>query len=246
MTHAHHVARPIRGALFAALLLLALVTAACGPTAGSPGASPVPSVGPIDTPEAAVAVIRARAPWFDGIEARDPDLIGQAAFWETATTGDGIRVTFEVGWGDCPAGCIDRHDWTWHVAPGGTVSWVGEDGSTVPEAQLAAMRAAATSSGVGGRVTGGPTCPVERPGDPACEPRLVAGAVLVVKGDGGSEVARFTSDASGFYRIALPPGAYTLEAGPAEGFMSGPSPQAFTVADGAETALDLAYDTGIR
>jgi xanthine/uracil/vitamin C permease (AzgA family) len=87
---------------------------------------------------------------------------------------------------------------------------------------------------------------VERPGDPACAPRLVAGAVLVVRGADNAEVARFTTDASGFYRIALAPGAYTLEVGPVKGFMSGPGPQAFTVQDGATTPLDLAYDTGIR
>lgn len=249
MTHARSVARITRAALaLPILLVVGLVLAACGGSGPGASAAPsaTPSVAPVTTPEAAVAAIRARTPWFDGIEARDPDLIGQAASWIAETTEDGLRVTFEVGWGDCQAGCIDRHTWTWDVAKDGTVSWVGEDGSELSAEQTAALASAAKTSGVGGRVTGGPTCPVERPGDPACAPRLVAGAVLVVKGAGGTEIARTTTDASGFYRIALPPGEYTLEASPVEGFMSGPAPTPFTVADGALTALDLSYDTGIR
>jgi hypothetical protein len=240
--------RPVpaaRAALVLATLVLGLLVAACG-GAGTPSGSPVPSAGPIETLDAAVAAIRARAPLFDGIAPHNPDLIGQASSWKAEPSADGWRVTFQVGWGDCPSGCIDRHTWTWDVARDGTVTFVGEDGSALTEDQLAAMRAAATTAGVGGRVTGGPTCPVERPGDPACAPRLVAGAVLVVRGADNAEVARFTTDASGFYRIALAPGAYTLEVGPVKGFMSGPGPQAFTVQDGATTPLDLAYDTGIR
>jgi hypothetical protein len=254
MTHARTAARNTRAALALSILLAGLLVAACGgarPAASGPGGGPGSSATApatrVDTPEEAVAAIRAGTPWFDGIEARNPDMIGQAASWTAEPTGrQSIRVTFEVGWGDCQAGCIDRHTWTWEVAGDGTVTWVGEDGSLLSPEQVAALASAATTAGVGGRVTGGPTCPVERPGDPACAGRLVSGAVLVVKGAGGAEAARFTTDASGFYRIALPAGGYTLEAGPVEGFMSGPAPQAFTVTGGALTALDLAYDTGIR
>jgi hypothetical protein len=59
-------------------------------------------------------------------------------------------------------------------------------------------------------------------------------------------VSTVATDGSGWYRIALPPGNYTLEPGPAEGYMSGPAPQPFTVNEGPETLLPLAYDTGIR
>jgi len=255
MTHARTAARNTRAALALSIVVAGLMVAACGgasPAASSPGGSvpgvsPAPSVGTVETPEQAVAAIRARTPWFDGIEARNPDMIGQAASWTAEPTDrQSIRVTFEVGWGDCQAGCIDRHTWTWEGGRDGTVTWVGEDGSDLAPEQVAALASAVTATGVGGRVTGGPTCPVERPGDPACAARLVAGAVLVVKDGGGTEVARFTTDASGFYRIALPAGSYTLEAGPVEGFMSGPKPEAFTVNGGAMTALDLSYDTGIR
>jgi hypothetical protein len=104
----------------------------------------------------------------------------------------------------------------------------------------------ATTSGVGGEVTAGPVCPVERPGDSACSPHPVAGAVLVVQDPTGAEVARVTTDASGLYRVGLAPGAYTLVPQPVAGLMGTPGPQLFTVAAGKVTKVDVGYDTGIR
>ena len=190
--------------------------------------------------------IRARVPLFDGIDARNPDLIGQGTFWTADATGDGWRVTFETGWGDCPAGCIDRHTWTWDVAADGAITFIAEDGSPLTEDILAAMQASSTRTGVAGRALGGPTCPVERPGDPSCAPRLVGGVELAVQDASGAEVARVTTDGSGYFRLALAPGEYTLEAPAVEGFMSGPAPVPFTVQDGTETWLNLSWDTGIR
>ena len=45
---------------------------------------------------------------------------------------------------------------------------------------------------------------------------------------------------------ACRPGDYTLEPQPVEGLMGTAQPMPFTVADGAVTWLDVAYDTGIR
>ena len=176
----------------------------------------------------------------------DPDLIGQASWWEAVSLADGWRVTFRVGWGDCPAGCIDEHTWTYDVTGDGTLSLVEERGPAVPAEVLDQLRAAASVTGVAGRVVAGPTCPVENPDDPTCNPRPVAGAVLVVRGAGGAEVARFTTDATGLFRIGLQPGDYKLEPQPVEGLMGTASPVPFTVTDGSETFLDVAYDTGIR
>ena len=108
------------------------------------------------------------------------------------------------------------------------------------------VSATAPTSGVTGSVTAGPVCPVEKPGDPACAPRPVAGAVLVIRDAGGTEVARATAEATGLYRIALPPGEYMLEPQPVEGYMGTPGPVPFTVRDGAQTSVDVPYDTGIR
>jgi hypothetical protein len=227
-------------------LLLAVMLAACGGSA-APSAASGGTPGPVGSGPGAVEAVRERVPLFDRFAVRNPDLIGQASSFTAEPTAGGWRVTFETGWGDCPSGCIDRHTWTWDVAADGTITFVGEDGSPLAPEQLAMLLASSQNrTGVAGRATGGPTCPVERPGDPACAGRMVEGAALVVRGADGSEVARFTTDGSGLFRIALPPGDYTLEAGPVEGYMSAPGPQPFTVTSGAETWLDVPYDTGIR
>jgi hypothetical protein len=246
-------------ALAIGLAIVALVVTACagvtspsstGP-AGSPGASPaassLPAGGRIATAADAFAAVQSRSPWFDGIMAKDPQLIGQAAWWEaTAAADGGWAVTVDVGWGDCQAGCIDHHTWRFAVAADGSVAFVSEAGAPVPDDQRASLAAAAAASGVGGQVTAGPTCPVERPGDPACVARPVANAVLVVTGADDSEVARFTTDASGLFRIALPAGSYTLTPQPVAGLMGTPAPEPFTVSAGRLTVVALGYDTGIR
>ena len=226
--------------------VVAVLMAACGGSA-APSAPIGGTPGPVGSGLGAVEAVRERVPLFDAFGIHNPDMIGQASFFTAEPAEGGWRVTFETGWGDCPSGCIDRHTWTWDVAEDGTVTFVGEEGSPLAPEQLSALQESAQNrTGVAGRATGGPTCPVERPGEPACAGRMVAGAELVVKSVDGTEVARFTTDGSGLFRIALPPGDYTLEVGPVEGYMSAPGPAPFTVAGGAETWLDVPYDTGIR
>lgn len=246
-----------------ACLLLALALAACaGGAAFTAAPSPSPGAAAVDSAQAAFAAVRARTPWFDGVQQKDPAAIGTSAWWEASPDVAGSSpsdpgtppaawtVSITVGWGDCQADCIDHHTWTWTVTRDGTVTFGTETGSVLSADQVAALAGAAakaaTATGVGGRVTAGPTCPVERPGDPNCAARPVAGAVLVVRGSGGTEVARFTTDASGLYRVPLQPGDYTLVPQPVQGVMGTAPPAPFTVAAGRETAVQVDYDTGIR
>ena len=37
-----------------------------------------------------------------------------------------------IGWGDCPAGCIERHVWTFDVDANGGLTLVSESGDEVP------------------------------------------------------------------------------------------------------------------
>lgn len=224
-------------------IVVATLLAACG---GGTTASSTASPMTVDSAEGAAQQVAAKSPLFEGIGPRDPDLIGQASWWEAASTQDGWRVTFRVGWGDCPAGCIDEHTWTYDVAKDGTVGFVEERGTPMPQDIVDGLRAAAQATGVAGRVVAGPTCPVEIPDDPTCNARPVTGALLIVKGAGGTEVARFTTDATGLFRIGLQPGDYTLEPQPVEGLMGTAPPTTFSVAKGSETFLDVSYDTGIR
>jgi len=231
-----------------AVVLLALVATLLGACGGS---APTPAPPAVDTPEAAVAAVQAQTPLFDTFGPLNPDVIGQDRWWETqpldgSMPPTGWTVRFTAGWGDCQAGCIDRHSWTWDVAADGTVTFVSEEGSPLNDGLIAGLLRDAKGPGAGGRVNAGPTCPVERPGDPACAPRMVAGAVLLVRDGAGKEVARLTTDGSGLFRFSLPAGEYTLEPQPVEGLMGTAQPMPFTVTDGVVTWLDVAYDTGIR
>jgi len=108
--------------------------------------------------------------------------------------------------------------------------------------------AAGSTYQVGGLAVAGPVCPVERnPPDPSCAPRPVGGAVLVVSGPDGHEVARATTDSDGRWALALPPGAYVLTPEPVNGLLGVAPPIQFDVsAAGSSVSLDGTYDTGIR
>ncbi|MCJ7709225.1 MAG: carboxypeptidase-like regulatory domain-containing protein [Chloroflexi bacterium] len=229
----------------AVLALVAAILAACSASA------PTPTPQAVSSPAAAVQAVQARTPLFDTFGPLNPDMIGQDRWWETQPLDGtdpptGWTVRFTAGWGDCQAGCIDRHAWTWDVAADGTVTFVSEEGFPLNDQLLAGLRRDAKGPGAGGRVTAGPTCPVERPNDPACAPRAVEGAVLLVRDGSGSEVISETTDGSGLFRFALEPGEYTLEPQPVEGLMGTAAPIAFIVTDGEVAWLDVAYDTGIR
>jgi hypothetical protein len=93
----------------------------------------------------------------------------------------------------------------------------------------------------------GPTCPVETiPPDPACAPRPVAGATILVKDGQGKTVATLVTDPTGTASAALPAGNYVVEPQPADGLMGTAESQQVTVVNGTITPVLLAYDTGIR
>lgn len=114
-----------------AVLVAALTICACA-SAGSPPGSAGSTAGQVDSPEAAVARVVAENPALAGIGPEDPELVGACCFWRATETDEGFEVLIEVGWGDCPAGCIDRHRWTYAVGREGSVELVGEEGPAVP------------------------------------------------------------------------------------------------------------------
>ncbi|HUQ44933.1 MAG TPA: hypothetical protein VM451_11080 [Candidatus Limnocylindria bacterium] len=126
--------------LRALLLTTALAVAACsGGGAATP--SPVPSARPTPTPIAApvstaaeaAALVIATNPLFAGTTEYSSEMIGASRWWKaTPRAGGGYTIELTVGWGDCEAGCINRHVWTFDVTPEGSVAKVSESGDEVP------------------------------------------------------------------------------------------------------------------
>lgn len=231
--------------LLCAAVMVAL--AACGGTM-----APTPSIGPsggrVTTPEQAVERVIAHEPRFAGIRPRDPELIGQPAWYEVApASGVGaFLVSVRVGWGDCPAGCIDEHTWLYAVGPDGSVTLRSEAGDPVP-ADAWPSADAGVRTGIRVTALAGPTCPVETvPPDPACAPRPVAGATVTVQDGTGAVVEKALLDGAGVAVIAVPSGDYVVAGAPQEGLLAPPAPVAVTVDAVGVVDVTLAYDTGIR
>jgi hypothetical protein len=224
---------PPRAASLAVMTgVLVLALAACATGGAAPGASATPP-GAADAARLALA----QQDRFRGIEVFDANLIGQAAWYKVAAASDGWEVQIRIGWGDCPAGCINEHHWLYGVASDGSVHLISEDGDALPGA-----------TGVRGTVRSGPTCPVvTNPPNPGCADRPVAGAILVFYDASGREAARTTSAADGTFSVELAPGAYRLVAQPVQGLMGTPAAMDVGVEAGQPmTGVTVSYDTGIR
>ena len=132
----HH--QPVRRSF--ALVALVTTLAACGAGAAptpSPGPTlrptPTPIVARVASPGDAAALVIATNPIFAGTMELRPDVIGASRWWTAIPLASGgYRVELTVGWGDCPAGCIERHVWTFDVDASGSVRLVSETGDPVP------------------------------------------------------------------------------------------------------------------
>jgi hypothetical protein len=114
---------------------LALFVAAC---VGEP-VPPTPSPGQITSPDEAARRVLAEHPRFGEVPSRNPDLIGQCCWYEASEVEDGYEVLIRFGWGDCPAGCINEHRWTYHVSQDGEVELVDERGDPLEPGVLPGM-----------------------------------------------------------------------------------------------------------
>jgi hypothetical protein len=111
-----------------------------------------------------------------------------------------------------------------------------------------AAGAATPASGIVGRATLGPTCPVEPvPPDPRCAPRGFRAVVRVVRRADGRLVEKATSDRSGRFRIRVKPGRYRVSARAPSGAKLPACPtRNVTVLRGRFEAVRLACDSGVR
>jgi len=132
---------PIRPTLS---VLLVLVVAACsggaatspsqpaGSASGAPSATPGGSGAAPTSPEEAAALVLASDPRFARFGPKNPDAIGQCCWYAVTQNADGYQVLVHAGWGDCPSGCIEKHEWTFNVSSAGAVTLIGESGDDVP------------------------------------------------------------------------------------------------------------------
>ena len=98
------------------------------------------------------------------------------------------------------------------------------------------------AGGIEGRVTTGPTCPVQREGSP-CPPGIWTGTVRATSSDGAAYESATGPDGS--YRLALAPGTYTVT--PVVDGAGPPTAEPVTVTVGSTMQqLDLQLDSGIR
>jgi hypothetical protein len=126
-------------ALLALPVLLASLTGCAIGAAPTPTSAPTvrptptPILANVSSPGDAAALVIASNPMFAGTMEQRPDVIGASRWWtaEPLVSG-GYRVELTIGWGDCMAGCIERHVWTFDVDAAGAVKLVGETGDPVP------------------------------------------------------------------------------------------------------------------
>jgi len=101
-----------------------------------------------------------------------------------------------------------------------------------------------TDSGIGGRVTAGPSCPVSRPEAP-CPDLPFAATLSILTDPGRKAVATVTADDLGYYKVVLRAGSYVIHP-LSPGAMPYASDIAVQVRAGQFTKQDIVYDTGIR
>jgi hypothetical protein len=226
-----------------------LVAAACG----APGATPAPSPSPSPTPgpqtnvgsaAQAAALLFASDERFARMQPLRTDVIGQSAWYEAFEEGDHYNVTITIGAGDCMAGCIQHHTYSYTITHEGQIALVIDEGDDVP---IPPATGGGASISLRVSLSSGPSCPVlTNPPDPGCAARPVVNAEVVVFDVHGRQVASATSAEDGTVSLELPGGAYYVAAQEVEGFMGQAGPQAFSAVGGDAVDLLFDYDTGIR
>lgn len=103
-----------------------------------------------------------------------------------------------------------------------------------------------SDSGIMGQVTIGPACPVMRIESP-CPDRPYQATLTVTDPLGDQVIAKIETDASGRFRLALPPGDYRLvPATPSPAVPPQAKAMPFHLDAGQWLKLDVSYDSGIR
>ncbi len=120
--------------------------------------------------------------------------------------------------------------------------------TTVPPASTSTPPPASTrppaGTGVFGKVTAGPTCPVAQAENP-CDPRPVD-AEVEAQSPAGTVIATTHTDQAGAYDLQLAPATYTLVATTGSARLPRCTPTTVTVTRGGTVRANIDCDTGIR
>jgi hypothetical protein len=133
--HTEYRAPRSRAGIAIAVVALVAVAACASSGAASPAgsAASIPAAPTVASAEDAAALVVASDPRFEGAIALDPEMIGVSKWWEASANDDGsyaVKVT--IGWGDCPAGCINQHTWSYRVGRDGALALLEESGVPMP------------------------------------------------------------------------------------------------------------------
>ena len=102
------------------------------------------------------------------------------------------------------------------------------------------------TSGIEGKITIGPTCPVERvPPDPNCADKPYQATIVVKTADEQQELSSFSSDQDGTFKVKLAPGTYMLVPENKGIYPRGQS-QKVVVKVNNFTQVNISFDSGIR
>jgi hypothetical protein len=143
--------------LWLAVAFAALLLGAAAASAATASALVQPRVAvnpPIDSGAEAHAAVLALDTPFDAFAPIESAMIGANATYEVKGSEGGDAawiVIYTYGWGDCPAGCIDRHSWAFQVdSRTGVATYDSQMGPSLPTDAPAALRA--IDDGAGGRI----------------------------------------------------------------------------------------------
>ncbi len=117
--------------------------------------------------------------------------------------------------------------------------------SSTPIINLPTTTPEVIDSGIKGKVTIGPTCPVEmNPPDPNCAPKPYAASLVAIKRITAEKKA-FKASEDGTFNLKLSPGDYSIRnADPA--ILPRMEDQEITVYAHKYTEIDIEFDSGIR
>ena len=108
-----------------------------------------------------------------------------------------------------------------------------------------APKPAPLNSGVQGHVSIGPTCPVQTI-DGTCGDKPYQVAMVIKTLDGKTVLANFSSDANGYYKVAVKPGTYIIATNSGGSRYPGNYSGQVTVKSNTYTTQDITVDSGIR